>query len=102
MIGTATLSGDNSSFSGTLLVTNSTKVVVGHAHALGSAAVNIVTDSAAARYFVYAVTGEFPNGIAIDTKSTQTGTSALHYSVANGHTVTNSGPEISAPAIHPS
>ena len=39
----ATLAGDNSSFSGALLVTNA-NVTVGHVHALGSATVNVLTD----------------------------------------------------------
>ena len=89
--GAATLAGDNTSFSGTLLVTNATMVTVGHVNALGSAAVQIVTDSTAIRTFLYDATGEFSNSITLDTKSTKAGTTAFRYSVATGHTVTNSG-----------
>ena len=39
----ATLAGDNSDFSGALLVTNA-NVTVGHVHALGTATVNVLTD----------------------------------------------------------
>ena len=89
--GTVTLAGDNASFSGTLLVTNATMVTVGHTNALGSATVQIVTDSTTTRTFLYDVTGEFSNNITLDTKSTKAGTTAFRYSVENEHTVTNSG-----------
>ena len=90
--GTATLAGDNTSFSGTLLVTNCTTVKVGHINALGSASVKVFTDSSAVRTFFYNVTGEFTNNITLDTKSIRTsGTSAFRYGVATGHTVTNAG-----------
>ncbi len=91
--GAATLAGDNASFSGTLLVTNSTMVTVGHAHALGSASVHILTDCSITRTFLYNATGEFLNDITLDTKSIQAGSSAyaFRYSVATGHTVTNTG-----------
>jgi len=86
----ATLAGDNSEFTGTLLVTNA-NVTVGHAHALGSATVSVLTDDSAVREFIFAATGDYPNNMTIDQKSIKTGTSAFRYSVATGHTVTNSG-----------
>ena len=88
--GTATLAGDNSEFSGALLVTNA-NVTVGHVHALGSATVNVLTDDSVAREFLFAATGEFTNDITIDQKSIKVGTAAFRYSVATEHTVTNSG-----------
>ena len=88
--GTATLAGDNSSFSGALVVTNSS-VTVGHVHALGSATVNIVTDSTVLRTFLYNVTGEFANNITVNTADTKTGTKAFKYNVADGCVATNSG-----------
>ena len=50
--GVATLAGDNSSFSGALVATNSS-VTVGHVNALGTATVSIVSDSAEERTFLY-------------------------------------------------
>ena len=89
--GTVTLAGDNASFSGTLLVTNATMVTVGHVNALGFATVQVVTDSIATNTFLYNVTGEFQNNITLDAKSARVNDSPFRYSVANGHTVTNSG-----------
>ena len=86
----ATLAGDNSEFSGALLVTNA-NVTVGHVHALGTATVNVLTDDSVTREFLFAATGEFTNDITIDQKSIKAGTIAFRYSVATGHTVTNSG-----------
>ena len=57
--GTATLAGDNSSFSGSLVVTNSS-VTVGHVHALGSATVSIVTDSADERKYLMSGFADMP------------------------------------------
>ena len=89
--GAATLAGNNTSFTGTLFVTNATMVTVGHVNALGSATVQIMTDSTTTRTFLYDVTGEFSNNITLDTRHARVGTTAFRYSVANGHTVTNSG-----------
>ena len=88
--GTATLAGDNSSFSGALVVTNS-NVTVGNVHALGSATVNIFTDWAVARTFLYTVTGEFPNNITVNSRENVAGTQAFRYYADSGCAVTNSG-----------
>ena len=86
--GATTLSGDNSSFSGALVVTNSS-VTVGHVNALGSATVGFVANSTTTYTFLYGVTGEFSNSITVERIIKEDG--VVKYSVETGCTVTNSG-----------